>query len=343
LTSHAPFLLACRGEPVPYTPVWFMRQAGRYQPEYRALRERHAMLELLRTPELAAEVTKLPLALGVDAAIVFSDILLPFEPLGLGLRFVDGKGPVIDTPVRSAADVARLPPVTAAESLGFVGDAVRLVAADCGDTPVIGFSGAPFTLAAYAIEGGTSRDHVLTKQFMYREPAAWHALLDRLTEIAVDLLTLQVRAGAAALQVFDSWVGELTPDNYRTYVLPHTRRLFHRLVPLGVPLIYFGVATGSLLELMKEAGATVIGLGWRIPLDEARRRLGRTMPVQGNLDPAALFAPPAELRRQVLAILAANGGRPGHVFNTGHGIFPGTPVDHVRLVVDLVHEAGVSA
>ena len=339
-STERPFLAAARREPAAHTPVWFMRQAGRYMPEYRAIRERHSLLDICANPELAAEVTLQPVRrLGVDAAILFADILLPLVPMGLELAFAEGEGPVIRTPVRSRADVVRLANVDVRDGLAPVLEAVRLLHRELpADVPLIGFAGAPFTVACYAIEGGSSRHFVAAKSLMYREPETWHALLDRLVQVLGDYLTAQVEAGAQALQVFDSWVGALSPDDYRRYVLPHSRRLFARLRPLGVPTIHFGVETTTLLEIMRDAGGDVIGLDWRVPLDEGWVWIGEDRAIQGNLDPVALFAPRAELEARVRDVLRRAAGRPGHIFNLGHGILPGTPVDNVRAVVDLVHE-----
>ena len=338
--STSPFLKACRREPGAGTPVWFMRQAGRYMPEYRAIRAEHTMLDLCATPELAAEVTLQPVrTLGVDAAIIFSDILLPFVPMGLELEYVKGRGPVIHNPVRSARDVERLRPVDVRESLGYVAEAVRLVTEELGGaTPLIGFAGAPFTLASYAIEGGGSRHFQKAKQFMMSEPDAWHALLEKFADIVAELLLTQIEAGAAVVQLFDSWAGQLHPDDYRTLVFPHSRTVLERVAPSGVPRIHFGVGTGALLEQMRDAGADVIGIDTTTPLDAGWERVGHDLAVQGNLDPIALFAPRDELRRRVHAVLQHAGGRPGHIFNLGHGILPETPVENVQYVVELVHE-----
>lgn len=338
--TDAPFLRAARCEATHVTPVWFMRQAGRYMAEYRAIREHHSLLEICAQPALAAEVTLQPVEhLGVDAAILFADILLPVVPLGLSLEFATGEGPVIRNPVRTARDVAALRRVDAETDMGHVLEAVRLVRAElAGRVPLIGFAGAPFTVASYIVEGGASRHFVETKKLMYRAPDVWHSLLGKLSEVLSGYLAGQIRAGAQAVQLFDSWVGTLAPADYGAYVLPHTRAIFERLRPLGVPMIHFGVGTASLLELQREAGGDVIGLDWTIPLDAGWKRVPDRA-VQGNLDPIALFAPRPELERRVREILARAGGRPGHIFNLGHGILPGTPVDNVRAVVDMVHEA----
>jgi uroporphyrinogen decarboxylase len=337
-TVH-PFLAACRRLPAEVTPVWVMRQAGRYMPEYRAIRARLSFLELCRTPSAAAEVTLLPVdRLGVDAAILFADILLVLEPMEVGLEFARGEGPVIRRPVRSGADVARLPERDPVETLPFVLETVRRVRAALGDrVPLIGFAGAPFTVASYLIEGGASRDYLRTKRLMQTDPEGWHALLALLARTTARYLAGQIEAGAQAVQIFDSWVGALAPDDYRQFALPHTRAVVSALPP-GAPVIHFGTGTAGILTAMRQAGGDVIGLDWRVDLDEAWARLGFDVAVQGNLDPAALFAPPAEIRRRVQAILARAGGRPGHIFNLGHGVLPDTPVEHVRAMVDAVHE-----
>jgi uroporphyrinogen decarboxylase len=334
-----PFLAACRREPTDVTPVWLMRQAGRFLPEYRAIRARLGFLELCKSPEAATEVTLLPVErLGVDAAILFADILLIVEPMEVGLEFSRGEGPVIRRPVRSAADVDRLAERDPAETVPFVFETVRRVrAALAGRVPLIGFAGAPFTVASYLVEGGASRDYLETKRLMYADPGAWRALLAHLARVIARYLNGQIAAGAQAVQLFDSWVGCLAPDDYRAFVLPHTRAVIQTLAP-GVPVIHFGTGTAGLLEAMREAGGDVIGLDWRIGLGAAWARLGPDVAVQGNLDPAALLAPPSEIRRRVATILEEAGGRPGHVFNLGHGVLPATPVDHVRAMVDAVHE-----
>jgi uroporphyrinogen decarboxylase len=333
------FLRACRREPAPHTPVWFMRQAGRYMPEYRALREKHSLLTLCRTPELALEVTLQPIrALGVDAAILFSDLLLPLAPLGIPFDFKQGEGPVIERVVRSGDDVDRLHRYEPREALGMVLEAIRLVRRElAGQVPLIGFGGAPFTLASYAIEGGHSSSFAATKSLMYQDPAAWHRFAGLLAELMADYLRAQVEAGAQALQIFDSWVGALDYTDYREFVLPHVRALFDRLGDVGVPTIHFGTGTGHLLEVQREAGGDVIGLDWRTPLARGWQRL-EGVAVQGNLDPTLLFAPRERLLARVDEVLAQAAGRPGHIFNLGHGILPGTPVENVKAVVDHVHE-----
>jgi uroporphyrinogen decarboxylase len=339
VTDRPAFLAACRREPTAYTPIWLMRQAGRYLPEYRALRARHGFLELCKTPAAACAVTLMPVErLGVDAAILFADILLPLEPLGVGLEYTRGDGPHIPRPVRAPEDVAGLRPVAVEEALGFVFETVRLArrALD-GRVPLIGFAGAPFTLASYLIEGGASRDFLLTKRFMRAEPAAWDRLMTRLADLTGDYLAGQIAAGAEAVQLFDSWVGALAPADYREFVLPHTRRALRRLPP-DAPVIHFGTGTAGLLEAMREAGGDVIGLDWRVDIGAAWQRLGPDVAVQGNLDPAVLLGPIDAIRRAAAQILDAVGGRPGHVFNLGHGVHQETPVDHAQALVDTVHE-----
>lgn len=333
------FLRACRREPVDATPVWLMRQAGRYMAEYRSLRSKVSFLELCKNPELAAETTIFAAeVLGVDAAILFADILLILEPLGFDLEFSKGEGPVIHNPVREANDVAGLRPLEDVSALDYVYEAVRKIREGLpGNIPLIGFAGAPFTLACYAIEGGGSRNYEKAKAFMYSDPGAWDALMTVLTDSTARYLNAQVAAGAQAVQLFDSWVGSLGPDDYRRFVQPHMRRLFQAIDP-SVPRIHFGTDTGSLLELQRDAGGDVIGLDWRVELDRCWERLGPDVGVQGNLDPVVLFAPLAEIARQTRRILGQAANRPGHIFNLGHGILPHTPVDHVRALVQMVHE-----
>ena len=316
-----------------------MRQAGRYLPEYRALRQRHSILDLCHNPDLATQVTLQPVErLGVDAAILFADILLPFEPLGLGLAFAAGEGPQIARPLRSAAQVAALPPVDPAQDLGYVLEAVRLICrALRPGVPLIGFAGAPFTLASYAIEGGATRSFAVTKRFMYTEPRAWHALLERLADLVGRYLAAQAAAGAHALQLFDSWVGCLAPEDYRAYVQPHSRRALELAAGGGVPVIHFGTETGGFLEDFAAAGGDVIGVDWRIPLDVAWEHLAPRQAIQGNLDPATLLASRATLEARVRDILTRAGGRPGHIFDLGHGVLPETPVEALQAVVELVH------
>ncbi len=338
LVQH-PFLRACRRQPTEYTPVWAMRQAGRYLPEYRALRARLSLLEICKTPEAAATITVLAVEkLGVDAAILFADILLLAEPLGVGLEFAKGEGPVIQRPVRTRADVERLPDVDPADGVPFVFDAVRLAReALTGRVPLIGFAAGPFTLASYIVEGGASREFLETKRLMYADSEAWQLLMNRLAQLTARYLNGQIAAGVDAVQIFDSWVGCLSPHDYRRYVLPYTRRVIADLTP-GVPVIHFGTGTAGLLDLMREAGGDVIGLDWRVDLGQAWSRLGTDVAVQGNMDPAVLLGPRSEIRRAVRAILESADRRPGHIFNLGHGVLPTTPVEHVLAMVDAVHE-----
>ncbi len=333
------FLRACRRQPTPFTPIWLMRQAGRYMAEYRAVRERFGFLELCHHPAAAAEVTVTAVErLGVDAAIIFADILLVLEPLGAGLEFAAGDGPRLHRPVRTPDDLTRLQSYDPADGLAYVGESIRQARAGlAGRVPLIGFAGAPFTLASYLIEGGGSRQYLHTKTFMYHHPQAWHRLLGLLARLVNGYLRMQVAAGADALQLFDSWVGCLSPDDYREYALPHSRAALDGLSAL-VPVIHFGTDTGGLLPLLREAGGDVIGVDWRSDLDTAWAVIGHDRAVQGNLDPLTLFAPPAEIRRRAKAILDRAAGRPGHIFNLGHGILPQTPVDNVRALVDAVHE-----
>jgi uroporphyrinogen decarboxylase len=331
------FLRACRRESVDATPVWFMRQAGRSFAAYRTLRERYGILELAKTPELCAEVTLMPVReLGVDAAVLFADIMLPLEPMGVGLRIEPEVGPIIDRPIRSAADVAALRSFDPAE-VSFSLDAIRLVKHELdGTAGVIGFSGAPFTLACYLIEGRPSRDFATAKAFMYREPAAWHDLMERLSVMVVAYLRAQVDAGADVVQIFDSWVGGLGPADYREFVQPHVRRIFAGLG--DVPTIHFGTGTAALLELLAQAGGDVIGLDHRVSLGDGWRRVGHDRGVQGNLDSARLLAGWDATHAGALAVLSEAAGRPGHVFNLGHGVLPATDTGLLRRLVDLVHE-----
>jgi uroporphyrinogen decarboxylase len=329
---------ACRGEAVPYTPIWLMRQAGRYMREYREVRARTTFLELCKRPELAAEVTVTAVErLGVDAAIIFADILLILEPLGIDLEFAAGEGPVIHNPVRKPADVEQLRELEDAGALEFVYEAIRQTrAALKPDIPLIGFCGAPFTLASYVTEGGGSKNYVHTKSLMYNDSGAWHAMMSLISRALVKYLNAQIAAGAQAVQLFDSWVGCLSPDDYREFVLPHTQSVI-RNVTKGVPVIHFGTGTAALLELMREAGGDVIGFDWRVRLDQAWARVGHDVAVMGNLDPIALFAKQDVLRAQAKRILDQAGGRKGHIFNLGHGILPETPVENVIALVEMVH------
>jgi len=321
------------------TPVWFMRQAGRYMAEYRAVRKQHSLIEICKKPELAAEVTITAAeALGVDAAIIFADLLLPLEVMGLSFRFEAGEGPVIEKPIRGKEDIARLRTDRAAD-LGYVSDAIRMVCKHFGDRlPMIGFCGAPFTLASYMIEGGGSRNYIHTKKMMYSQPAAWDELMRKLIAVTSAYAAEQVRAGADTIQIFDSWVGCLSVEDYRHYVLAHVTDLVKRLQATGVPVIYFGTDSATLLSSMKETGAEVIGLDWRIPLNEGWRLMDFRGAVQGNLDPVLLFADWKELRSRAADILDRAAGRPGHIFNLGHGILPETPVEHVKRLCAFVQE-----
>jgi uroporphyrinogen decarboxylase len=332
------FLRACRREPNDVTPIWLMRQAGRYMPEYRAVRSRVSFLELCKNPELATEVTiSAAQRLGVDAAILFADILLILEPLGFDLEFARGEGPIIRNPVRHAYDVDRIEPLTSVEPLGYVMEAIKLIRRGLpADLPLIGFAGAPFTLACYAIEGGSSRHYDQAKRLMHADEGAWNALMERLVDATVVYLNAQIAAGAQAVQLFDSWVGTLGPEDYIRFVQRHMRRLFSSLTP-GVPTIHFGTDTATLLELQRDAGGDVIGLDWRVELGPTWDRLGPRVAVQGNLDPAVLFAPVPEIVRRADQIMLQAAGRPGHIFNLGHGILPQTSVDHVRALIDAVH------
>jgi len=336
------FLRACRGEPVVHTPVWFMRQAGRALPEYRAARAGIAMLAACTTPDLIAEVTLQPVRrYGVDAAIIFSDIVVPLKAIGVDLDIVAGVGPVIAKPITTIADVDQLRPLEP-DDVDFLDTAVRLVVAELGATPLIGFAGAPFTLASYLVEGGPSREHLKTKALMYSNPMLWHALLDRLATIAVAFLRVQVGAGARAIQLFDSWAGALSPADYERYVLPHSSRVLSELSDLDVPRIHFGVGTGELLGLMGRAGADVVGVDWRVPLDIAASRVGDRV-VQGNLDPAVLFAPWEVIAAAATDVVARGRAARGHIFNLGHGVLPTTDPAVLTQLVEFVHHETGSA
>jgi uroporphyrinogen decarboxylase len=333
--DDAPFLLACRGRPAPHVPVWFMRQAGRSLPEYRRIRGVGSILEVIRQPELAAEITLQPVRrYGVDAAILYSDIVVPVAAVGFGVDVAPGVGPVVPEPFRTKDDLARLRPLDPEADIPYVLETVRLTVAEL-DVPLIGFAGAPFTVASYLIEGGPSRTYARTKTLLHAEPATWAALLDALADMAVASLRAQVEAGAAAVQLFDSWAGALSPADYAEAVLPASRRIFEGLADLGVPLIHFGAGTGELLGLMAGAGADVVGVDWRVPLDAARARVGGR-PVQGNLDPAVCLAPWEVVAAEAAKVLAAGGGV-GHVFNLGHGVLPETDPDVLARLVELVH------
>jgi uroporphyrinogen decarboxylase len=371
VTETSRFLKACRREEVDRTPVWFMRQAGRYMPEYRAVRERHSLLEIVKTPELAVEVTLQPIrALEVDAAIIFADLLPPLEGMGLRLSYEKGEGPVIHNPLRSAADIEALRVPDPRESVGYTLAAIRLAKRELESrVPLIGFAGAPFTLASYAIEGGGSREYRRTKQLMHGQPDAWHMLMSKLAAMVSDFALAQLDAGADAVQIFDSWAGALSPDDYAEYVLPYVQHAISQIKslqqederrttkderdvapsslvlgpssPAGPPIIYFGTDMSGMLPLLRQTGADVIGVDWRIQLDNAWAQLGPGLAVQGNLDPMTLFAPWERIEQRAAAILARAAGRPGHIFNLGHGILTETPVDNVRRLAEFVHEYGL--
>ena len=333
------FVKACRSLPVDRTPVWFMRQAGRYMAEYRAVRKQYSLIEICKKPEVAADVTITAAeALGVDAAIIFADLLLPLEVMGLPFHFSAGEGPVIEQPIRDQADVRRLKTNGAAE-LGYVAEAVRLVAKHFRERlPVIGFCGAPFTLASYMIEGGGSRNYVFTKKMMYTSPETWDELMRKLVSVVSEYAIEQVQAGADTVQIFDSWVGCLSVEDYRRYVLPRTTELVRKVQQSGVPVIYFGTDSATLLPSMSETGAEVIGLDWRIPLDEGWKSVGLSAGVQGNLDPVTLFAPWKEIQSRAKDILVRAAGHAGHIFNLGHGILPDTPVESVKRLAEFVQK-----
>ncbi|MFE3150984.1 uroporphyrinogen decarboxylase [Streptomyces sp. NPDC059218] len=336
-THESAFLKACRREPVPHTPVWFMRQAGRSLPEYLKVREGIGMLDSCTMPELVAEITMQPVRRHkVDAAVYYSDIVVPLKAIGIDLDIKPGVGPVIAEPVRTRADLARLRDLTP-EDVRYVTEAIGLLTAELGATPLIGFAGAPFTLASYLVEGGPSRNHEHTKALMYGDPQLWADLLDRLAEITGAFLKVQIEAGASAVQLFDSWVGALAPADYRRSVLPASAKVFDAVAPYGVPRIHFGVGTGELLGLMGEAGADVVGVDWRVPMDEAARRVGPGKALQGNLDPAVLFAPTAAVEEKAQEVLDAAAGLEGHVFNLGHGVMPSMDPDALTRLVEYVH------
>jgi uroporphyrinogen decarboxylase len=356
IATGSRFVRACLRQPVDRTPVWFLRQAGRYMPEYMAVRKHHTLLEICRTPAVAAEVTITAAErLGVDAAIIFADLLLPFTPMGLDFEFVAGEGPVVNTPIRTLAQVEALR-TDRVEELSYVARSIELVTkhfaaprSDGDQLGIIGFCGAPFTLASYMIEGGSSRNYIEAKKMMYAsgvsggpDAAAWPLLMEKLVEVLIGFARQQVEAGADVIQIFDSWAGALSVEDYREFCLGPTSELVEQVRQMGVPVIYFGVDTASLLPAMRETGADVIGLDWRTPLAEGWRAVGPGCAVQGNLDPIALFAPEDVLRRRVAEVLAQAAGRPGHIFNLGHGIVPGTPVKNVIRVVEWVKELGLT-
>jgi uroporphyrinogen decarboxylase len=334
-----PFLAACRREKSSYTPIWLMRQAGRYMEEYRKLRAQHDFLDLCKKPDLAAEITITPVErLGVDAAILFADILLILEPMGVGLEYAKNGGPVIHRPVRSGKDVDGLKEFAPEKELSFVYEAVKKIARALGNkVPLIGFAGAPFTLASYLIEGGGSRNYIHTKKLFYTAPEAWHRLMARLSKDVAEYLNCQIAAGAQAVQLFDSWAGCLTPNDYEQFVLPHSKAVIDAITP-GTPVIHFSTGTAGLLKQIRAAGGDVIGVDWRMNLDDAWASVGHDVALQGNLDPVALFASPKEIKARATDILSRAGGGPGHIFNLGHGVLPETPVENVIALVDAVHE-----
>ncbi len=336
--NQYPFLRACRRQDTEYTPVWLMRQAGRYQKEYRAIRKQYSFLEMCKNPEIAAQVTLLPVKqFSVDAAIIFADILLPLEPMGVDFEFAKGEGPVFHHPVREINQVDSLRIIDPEEDLSFLMEAIRIVRKELeGKIPLIGFCGAPFTLASYVIEGGHSKDYILTKGMMYHDLSLWRRLMDKLSDVLIRYLNAQVRAGAQALQVFDSWVGCLSPWDYEEYVLPYSRKVIDG-IDKSVPLIHFATMSSALLKGMKRAGGDVIGVDWRVDLGEAWGRLGYDVAIQGNLDPVLLLGPVDLIEKGVKRVLESAGGHPGHIFNLGHGILPTTPVENVKYLVDAVH------
>jgi uroporphyrinogen decarboxylase len=334
-----PFLKACRRERTPYTPIWLMRQAGRYMKEYRALRKKYSFLEMCKNPELAAKVTLQPIEkFKLDAAIIFSDILIPLEPMGVEFEFAKGEGPVFHHPLRERKDVERLRIIEPEGEIPFLMKAIRIVRKELGGKiPLIGFSGAPFTLASYIIEGGHSKNYVLTKGLMYQDRSTWDALMEKLSEVLIRYLNAQIQSGVQAIQIFDSWVGCLTPADYEEYVLPYSKKVMEG-VDKSVPVIHFATSNSTLLELMKRAGGNVIGVDWRVNIGEAWARLGYDVAIQGNLDPVILFGPVDLIEKNIKKILDSIGDRPGHIFNLGHGILPTTPPDHVAALIDMVHE-----
>ncbi|MFB3887555.1 MAG: uroporphyrinogen decarboxylase [Thermodesulfobacteriota bacterium] len=338
-TDKYPFLKACHRQPTEYTPIWLMRQAGRYMKEYRALRKKYSFLEMCKNPELAAQVTLLPVdKFKMDAAIIFSDILIPLEPMGVEFEFAKGEGPVFHHPVREMGMIERLKVVEPEEEVSFLMRAIEIVRKELeGKIPLIGFSGAPFTLASYLIEGGHSKNYILTKGLMYQNRHAWNTLMEKLSETLIRYLNAQIRAGVQALQLFDSWVGCLSPNDYEEYVLPYSKKIIEG-VDKTVPLIHFATSSSTLLEKMKQAGGDVIGVDWRVNLGETWARLGYDVAIQGNLDPVVLLSSADLIEKEVRRILNEAGNRPGHIFNLGHGILPNTPVEHVAALVDMVHE-----
>lgn len=338
-TTNHPFLAACRRETTSYTPVWLMRQAGRYMEDYRKLRAQHGFIELCKKPDLATEITVTPVQkLNVDAAILFADILLILEPMGVGLEYSKGDGPILHHPVRSGKDVDGLKEFKVETELAYVYESVKKIRKELKNkVPLIGFAGAPFTLASYLIEGGGSRNYIHTKRLFYAAPEAWKRLMARLAKIIGEYLNCQIAAGAQAVQIFDSWAGCLSPADYEQFVQPYTKAVIDAITP-GVPVINFSTGTAGLLKHVRAAGGDVIGLDWRVNLDEGWASVGHDVAVQGNLDPVALFAAPKEIKSRVAEVLRRAGGRPGHIFNLGHGVLPETPVDHVIAMVEAVHE-----
>ena len=339
MENQYPFLMACRRQETPYTPIWLMRQAGRYMKEYRALRKKYSFLEMCKNPEIAAQVTLQPVKkFDLDAAIIFSDILIPLEPMGVEFEFAKGEGPVFHHPLREMKEVEKLRTFEPEEEIPFLMEAIRMVRKEIeGKIPLIGFAGAPFTLASYIIEGGHSRNYVLTKCMMYQNRSTWNALMEKISEVLIRYLNAQIRSGVQAVQLFDSWVGCLSPADYEEYVLPYSKRIIEG-VDKTVPFIHFGTSNSTLLELMKRAGGDVIGVDWRVDLGEAWARIGSDVAIQGNLDPVILFGPVDLIEKEVKRILDRAEGRPGHIFNLGHGILPETPIDHVAALVEAVHQ-----
>jgi uroporphyrinogen decarboxylase len=334
-----PFLKACRREPTVYTPIWLMRQAGRYMKEYRVLRKKYSFLEMCKNPEIAVQVTLQPVEkFKLDAAIIFSDILIPLEPMGVAFEFAKGEGPVFHHPVREMKDIEKLRVIEPEDEVSFLVEAIGMVRKELeGKIPLIGFSGAPFTLASYIVEGGHSKNYIHTKGLMYQDGPAWNALMNRIADVLIRYLNAQIRAGVHAVQLFDSWVGCLSPADYEEYVLPYSKRVIDG-VDKSVPLIHFATSNSALLELMKRAGGDVIGVDWRVDIGEAWARIGYDVGIQGNLDPIVLFGSVGLIKKEVKRILDQVGGRPGHVFNLGHGILPNTPVENVAALVEAVHE-----
>ncbi|MCX7832275.1 MAG: uroporphyrinogen decarboxylase [Actinobacteria bacterium] len=334
------FVASLRREEVPYTPIWLMRQAGRYLPEYRAVREKHSFLEMCRTPELAVEVTLQPLRrFELDAAILFSDILIPLPPMGLKLEFFESKGPQIENPVSSMKDVENLRVANARQDTGFVGEAVRMLRKELGDEKaLIGFAGAPFTLASYAVEGGHSKDYAKVKKMMWNQPEAFRLLLEKITDTVIDYLKMQLEEGADAVQVFDSWIGALTPMDFKEFAFPYLKRIFEELKQYNKPTIYFGTMTSGFFNYIKELGSNAVGVDWRINIDDAWKIIGDEKAIQGNLDPMVLYADREVIRKHAKDVLDRASSFSGHVFNLGHGLTPQTPIDSVAFLVDFVHE-----